>query len=145
MERFYWLVACEEWILAAYGNIAIPELLRQGMVVAEMNQKLIANNIANVDTPNYNPAEMDIQATLRRAVDGRLRFSLRKTDSRHLDSTHFRPDLERLAPLSKNDYNKVDLDYEMVKLSDNTSKYTTYSGLLRKHFGLVKGMLSNLR
>lgn len=131
--------------MAAYGNIAIPELLHQGMVTAEMNQKLIANNIANVDTPNYNPAEMDFQATLRRALDGRLRFSLRTTDSRHLDAVNFRPKLERVAPLSKNDYNKVDLDYEMVKLSDNTGKYTTYSGLLRKHFSLVKGMLSNLR
>ena len=129
----------------AYGNIAIPELLRQGMVVAELNQKLIANNIANVDTPNYNPAELDFQGTLNRALEGKLRGALRTTDSRHLDSVRYRPRMERVAPLSKNDYNKVDLDYEMVKLSDNTGKYTRYSALLRKHFELVKGMLSNLR
>lgn len=131
--------------MATYGDIAIPELLRRGMAVAELNQKLIANNIANVDTPNYNPAELDFQSTLRRALDGRLRFSLRKTDSRHLEATRYRPILERVAPLSKNDYNKVDLDYEMVKLSDNTGKYTTYSALLRKHFEGITGMLSNLR
>jgi len=131
--------------MAAYEGVDVTRLLHEGMRVAEFNQKLIANNIANVDTPNYNPAEIDFQKTLRRAVEGRLQFSLRKTDSRHLSSDRYRPAMERVAPLSKNDYNKVDLDHEMVKLSDNRGRYTTYSALLVKHFQLIKGMLQELR
>jgi flagellar basal body rod protein FlgB len=53
--------------------------------------------------------------------------------------------LERLALLSKNDYNKVDLEQEMADLAENTGRYTTYSSLLAKQFGMIKSMLSGLR
>lgn len=128
-----------------YAGIDKVRLLQEGMRVAEFNQKLIANNIANVDTPNYNPVEMNFQRTLRAALEGRAQISLRKTDVRHLESDHYRPAVNRVAPLSKNDYNKVDLDKEMVKLSENTGRYTTYGSLLVKHFQQLKSMLDTLR
>lgn len=131
--------------MAAFGGVSAVRLLQEGMRVSELNQKLIANNIANVDTPRFNPTRLDFQATLRKSLEGRARFSLRKTDARHLDSTYSRPELERIAPLSKNDYNKVDLDKEMVELGENTSRYTTYGTLLAKHFEQIKGVLSDLR
>ena len=128
-----------------YGGVDVVRLLQEGMRVAELNQKFIANNVANADTPHYNPVELDFQKTLRAAVEGRVQFSLRKTDPRHLDSYRYRPVLKQLAPLSKNDYNKVDIDQEMVKLSENTGRYTTYGSLLVKHFQEIKSMLDKLR
>lgn len=131
--------------MAAYGSVSAVRLLHEGMRVAGLNQKLIANNIANADTPHFNPSELDFQATLRKSLEGRAQISLRKTDARHLESSYARPAMERLATLSKNDYNKVDLDKEMVSLGDNTSRYTTYGSLLVKQFQQVKRLLSDLR
>jgi len=128
-----------------FGGIDTAQLLQDALRVTELNQKLIANNIANADTPNYNPARLDFQATLKRAVEGRGTFQLRGTDPRHFDTTRALPEFRSLAILSKNDYNKVDLEEEMTELSKNTGRYTTYSSLLIKGFRQYRDMLSNVR
>ena len=131
--------------MSAFSGVDTSRLLIEGMKVASRNHQMIANNIANVDTPNYNPVTMDFQATLRAALDGHGGVSLRKTHPAHLGQTRIRPRLEQVALLSKNDYNKVDLDTEMMNLSENTGKYTTYGSLLVKRFEVVNDMLANLR
>ena len=129
----------------AFEGVDTVKLLQEGMRVASRNQALIAHNIANVDTPNYNPARLDFQASLREALEGRGRVSLRRTQARHLDANRELPRFERLALSSKNDYNKVDLEQEMADLAENTGRYTTYSSLMAKEFRMIKDMLSGLR
>jgi flagellar basal-body rod protein FlgB len=128
-----------------YGGVDAPQLLHEAMRVAAGNHRIIANNIANADTPNFNPVELDFQATLRGAVEGRSRVQLRRTRARHLGATRELSKFGRLAILSKNDYNKVDLEHEMANLSKNTSKYTIYGSLLVKHFRSIQNMLDTLR
>ena len=128
-----------------YAGVNTARLLVEGMKVARENHRILANNLANAETPHFNPVELDFQATLRAAVEGRARISLRKTQPRHFDMMLHRPKFERLAFLSKNDYNKVDLDDQMAKLSENTGRYTIYGSLLVKHFEQVKNMLAQLR
>jgi len=129
----------------ALAGVSTARLLQEAMRVAELNHRVIANNIANVDTPNFNPTEVDFQATLRAALEGRGRIALRRTLPAHIEAGVVRPHFESLAFLSKNDYNKVDLDREIVKLSENTANYTVYSSLLAKQFRQVRNMLTNLR
>ncbi|NIA14327.1 MAG: flagellar basal body rod protein FlgB [Nitrospiraceae bacterium] len=131
--------------MSALSGIDAGQLLIAGMRVASENHRIIANNIANVDTPNFNPTEMDFQKTLSKLVEGQGRLQLRRTRPRHFDKLATPPQFERLAFLSKNDYNKVDLDDQMVKLSENTGRYTTYGSLLVKRFEQIKSMLQDLR
>ena len=128
-----------------FAGVDTSRLLQKAMAVAEVNQRLIANNIANADTPHYNPVRLDFQATLRAALEGTDRVALRTTQARHFDVSLYRPEFEGLAFLSKNDYNKVDLDEEVVQLSENTGRYTIYGSLLAKRFQSVKNMLNNIR
>lgn len=128
-----------------FAGVDTQRLLVEGMKVAAFNHRLIANNIANVDTPNYNPVRLDFQRSLRDALDGRDRVPLRRTEPRHISAQKIRAQFEPIALLSKNDYNKVDLDREMAELSKNTGRFTLYSSLLQKRFQITKGMLSNLR
>ncbi len=131
--------------MSAFGRTDVTSLLTEGLRVAQFNQRIIANNIANADTPNYNAARVDFQTTLQRAVEGRDTFDLRRTQSRHIDMTRPRPAVERNAVLSKNDRNKVSLDEEMVNLRVNTGRYTTYAGFLNQRFTAISDMLTNLR
>lgn len=131
--------------MVTFPGIDTGDLLVKAMRTAEVNHRVLANNIANVDTPGYSPKRLDFQKTLRSLVEERGNVSLRKTLPRHLDAGEDRPEFERLAILSKNDYNKVDLDEEMALLSENTGKYTTYGSLLVKRFEQMKNMLTNLR
>ena len=128
-----------------YAGVDTSRLLVEAMKVAEANHRIIANNVANADTPHFTPTRLDFQATLRSAVEGSGRISLRKTQPRHLDVSRDRPAFDRLAVLSKNDYNKVDVDQEMALLSENTGRYTVYASLLVKHFEQMKHMLNDLR
>lgn len=129
----------------AFEGIDTTRLLLTGMRVAEMNHRIIANNVANVETPRFSPATLDFQKTLSDMLEGRGRVSLRKTRARHLEKSKIQPKLERVAVLSKNDYNKVDLDQEMVDLSKNTGRYTSYGSILVKRFDGIQNMLQNLR
>lgn len=129
----------------AFEGVNSVRLLENAMRVCVQNHTIIANNIANADTPNFTPAKLDFQGTLRETLEGRGRFSLRKTQARHLDVTREIPRFQHIALSSKNDYNKVDLEQEMANLSENTGNYTIYGSLLVKQFRQVKDMLSALR
>lgn len=131
--------------MTPFGRVDTAQVLIEGMKVAQLNQRLIANNIANADTPHFNPARLDFQRTLRRAVEGQGTFRLRKADPRHLDGTRLRPVMDRGVSLSKNDTNKVDLDEEMVRLSENTGRFTAYGDFLVQRFQSIKSMLQDLR
>lgn len=128
-----------------FAGVDTVRLLTAGMKVARENNTLIANNIANVDTPNFNPTELDFQATLRGVLAGQGGIQLRKTHPQHLEATANRSQFEAIATGSKNDYNKVDLDDQMAKLSENTGRYSTYASLLIKQFDQVKNTLTSLR
>lgn len=130
--------------MTPFAGIDTNQVLVQAMKTAEWNHRILATNIANADTPNYNPIELNFQQALSAAIEGRGGFALRTDRPRHLDFSQPRPNFKSLAFLSKNDYNKVDLDEQMAKLSENTSKYTTYAALLAKRFDMTKSMLSSL-
>jgi len=130
--------------MTSFAGVDTIRLLSGGLKTAEANHRLIANNLANADTPNFSPTELDFQKTLRDNLEGRGGFELRTTRPRHLDFRAEHPQFERLAFLSKNDYNKVDLDDQLVKLGENASRYTTYARLLRKKFEEQKNVLTAL-
>ena len=131
--------------LQTFAGISSERVLTQALNVAATNHRILANNIANVDTPHFSPTELDFQATLRRELEGRSHVDLRTTRARHIDYRSERPEFERLVFLSKNDYNGVDLDDQMAKLSENRSRYTTYAALLTKRYRSYKSMLDSLR
>ena len=129
-----------------FQGVSITSLLVGAMRVAQDNHRIIANNIANLDTPRYNPVRLDFQATVRSAVEGRGGIALRRTRPQHLGASRGGAlELDRLVLYSKNDYNKVDIDQEMADLSENTGRYTLYGSLLVKQFQMVKSMLANAR
>ena len=131
--------------MTAFAGVNTTELLVAGMRLAQDNHRIIANNIANVDTPRYNPVEMDFQSTLRNAVEGRGRISLRRTRPQHLDASRFSIRHTSRVHISKNDYNKVDIEQEIANLAENRGRYNVYGSILVKQFAMVKSMLSNLR
>ncbi len=131
--------------MSAFAGVNTSELLVAGMRLAQDNHRIIANNIANVDTPRYNPVEMDFQTTLRNAVEGRGRISLRGTRPQHLDASRFKLKRSTVAQTSKNDYNKVDIEKEIADLAKNRARYIGYGSILVKQFSMVKSMLANLR
>ena len=135
----------EEYGVTPFSGVNASDLLVSGMKTAMLRQNVIANNIANADTPNFTPTRVDFDATLRRMVEGRSHVDLRTTEARHLDYRSHRPVLEFAATGSKNDGNRVDLDEEITALAENRGRYTTYSAFLTKRYRMYNNMLDGLR
>ena len=127
-----------------YAGVGIENLLASGMRVAALNHRVLANNIANADTPFFTPSEMDFDSTLRAMVAGRDRVDLRTTSRSHLAHGTQTTKIDRVAGMSKNDYNKVDVDEQLANLSRNTGRFNTYAALLRSRFQQRSQMLQSL-
>ncbi len=112
----------------------------------EERHRVIANNIANANTPFYKAKTAplsEFRQALAEAVSASRRLggtppALR--DTRHID---FTPNGMTVTPLEvasadasvlRHDGNNVNLEHEMADLADNTLLYRTMSDLLRRQF-----------
>ena len=89
---------------------------------------LITSNIANLDTPEYKPADYVFKQDLQKAMD--IRIHLKRTQEKHFPNA--------TDEITKNDFEmvkseeKVDLDKEMTNLASNQLMYN----LITLHLGL---------
>src|SRR5262245_17108319 len=79
---------------------------------------VLANNIANADTPNYKARELPFQAMLSEAINGNATDSMAITNARHIDTTpasSIEGDLQYRVPLMPAiDGNTVDVHVEQA-------------------------------
>lgn len=118
-------------------------ILERSLDAASLRQKVIANNIANVDTPNFKRSEVRFEEFLRLEMDERRnRLALQRTDQRHIHNGisrgHPTPRVTTDMTTSFNhNNNNVDIEYEMALLADNQLKYNL---LIDRMNGFFKSM-----
>jgi flagellar basal-body rod protein FlgB len=111
------------------------EILTREMDVAALRQNVIANNIANADTPNFKRSVVNFESQLRRALDSekvKPPFPQFITNPRHIafdkpiDWTQVQPRrvLDYLTE-AKNNGNNVDIEEEGVSALTNQLLYST--------------------
>ncbi|HHY36695.1 MAG TPA: flagellar basal body rod protein FlgB [Firmicutes bacterium] len=110
-------------------------LLEQALDVASLRQRLLADNIANAETPGYKRKDIAFSTHFRRALAGKL------THPQHIpinSPTAGPAALVVQGTTARNDGNNVDIEVEMAELAKNT---LYYQGLARQ----VTQYLANLR
>lgn len=98
--------------------------LEKGLSYATLNQKTIANNIANVDTPNYMAKNVNFKDIL--AEEKLTSISAYRTDQRHYDFTitQSTPSVSNIDNLRyRNNGNAVDMDAQQAKMAENQIYY----------------------
>ncbi|MBM7564604.1 flagellar basal body rod protein FlgB [Paenibacillus sacheonensis] len=111
-----------------------PEFGRmQGALnAAEMRQRVISNNIANVDTPKFKRSEVVFEQLLEQSMgSGRFQIAGKRTDPRHIPigSSGTVPQAQIVTnetSVMNNDVNNVDVDREMSLLAKNQLNYNFY-------------------
>jgi len=106
---------------------------------AGMRHKVIANNIANVDTPGYKALDIsfgeqlgDFMRTRTRGLNASSMLSPTVTFTRDLNSR--RPRIDR---------NTVSIDQELAKLSQNAIYHNACLQLLKSKHRILKSALSS--
>ncbi len=118
----------------------VDKMFGQGFYVAEQalntrmaKQGLIQSNIANLDTPGYNRQDFPFARAMEAALD--QRGQLARTNKAHiaLDPLDISQDITL-----NNDKRPVDLDEEMLDLSQNQLMYRVTTKILSKKFENLK-------
>ncbi|MCH8552845.1 MAG: flagellar basal body rod protein FlgB [Natronospirillum sp.] len=101
--------------------------------------EVLANNLANTDTPGFKARDFDFQAVLRGEVEQRRSLSVSRTNERHLAgraSAEERLDY-RVPHQPAIDGNTVDPHYEHAQFTENALKYdASFEFLNGKFMGL---------
>jgi flagellar basal-body rod protein FlgB len=120
-------------------------MLISALKVAEINHRYIANNIANADTPGYTQRELDFQKSLNAVLQGRGGIVLRTSHPRHIQIEKEGVVVEKKSNVLKNDFNSVNIDDQIAKLTENTGNITIYSSLLSKKFSQLNTIINDLK
>ncbi|MBX5476150.1 MAG: flagellar basal body rod protein FlgB [Clostridia bacterium] len=126
--------------LAAFQTPDVAAL-SAGLEVLALRQRLIANNLANVDTPGYRRVDVDFAQAFAAALAGETSGSNGAVETRAVPSPAGTvADAVRRAEglVFKNDGNGVDLDQEMVELAETGMQYEAASQMLALAFGRLK-------
>lgn len=105
------------------------EVLHQSLNVRNVRQGLIQSNIANLETPGYKVQELPFERVMERVVSGQ--GQLARTNSRHLAMDPV--EAARVTEFRRED-RPVDLDEEMMKLTENQLMYQIATQLMTKRF-----------
>lgn len=113
--------------------------LEKALDGSALRQRTIAQNIANVDTPNYKAKKVSFQHTLDEAMNRTM--SAYRTDPRHFEFSFSRS--EPIITKSNNtmynhNLNNVDIDQEMADMAKNQIYYNALVDRLSSRFNSLE-------
>jgi len=127
------------------------DILHRAMDVASLRREVIANNIANADTPNFKRSTVNFEAQLKRALDDEktsVEPAAFVTDPRHI-SFDQKLDWHTVKPVrqldyltqSKNNGNNVDLQQELMEAEQNQMQYSLMAQAATNEFNQLNIVL----
>ncbi len=121
-------------------------LLTQRMGWLSKRQEVLAQNVANADTPKYVPHDlkaMDFRRTVE-AAQPRLTFAT--TNASHMEPTRrsprFHDQADKASYESAPSGNSVVLEEQLMKVSETQVDYRMVTNLYQKHVAMIKAVLS---
>lgn len=104
------------------------QMIGKALDISARRHKLIAGNVANMDTIGYKPKDLDFNETLKRAIGEKKPDYLDKTHPQHLapdDGKPFSMNAENSEEVDIYHLDSVNIDTEMMNLTENNIKYRT--------------------
>ena len=128
------------------------ELLERGVDTAVLRRKILANNAANVDVPNFKRSEVGFETELKRALELKKTMEntspLRISHPLHIAKRSYQR-LDQVKPQVHTDYrskmrndgNNVDIEDEVTKLIRNQLQYNLMINRLTSSFRQLNSLL----
>lgn len=116
-------------------------LLSTMMDYRSERHKVISSNIANLDTPGYKSADYVFKDDLKKAMN--IRLNLTRTDEKHFPNA--RDEISRKDFKKVTSDEKVDLDTQMVNLSENHLMYNLTAEIIARKFKTIRNVLGEVK
>lgn len=102
-------------------------------------QNIVMSNLANIETPHYQPRKLDFENDLQAALNLDAKGKMSRTSTGHMPSVFnpegFGPEWEKtFKPRVVWGEDNVDLDKEMATMAKNTMMYNALTTVLKKNF-----------
>lgn len=122
-------------------------VLEQALGASALRQRVIANNIANVNTPKFKRSDVVFEEKLAQAMGGKTTpLALARTHAGHLPGSRadggFAPSVvtDRATSVRVDD-NNVDIDAEMANVAKNSIYYNAVARELGTYFSNLKSVI----
>ena len=116
----------------------------QALVLRNQRTQVLANNIANADTPGYKARDINFEQIMRRHAGAQDQAALRTTSTRHLggNDASVRVTLsDRVVTQPSMDGNTVDEQFENAAFAKNALAHqASFQFLNGKFTGLMKAL-----
>lgn len=121
-------------------------MLERSLDAASFRQAVIANNIANVDTPRFKKSVVQFESLLAQSLRSASRVVGRRTDPRHIyigsRNAEVEPRIETDEnSIVNNNLSNVDIDAEMAAMAKNQLRYNTLIQQVSREIQLTKTAL----
>jgi flagellar basal-body rod protein FlgB len=125
-------------------------VLQKSLDSLALQHQVIANNIANIDTPNFKRSVVSFQDKLKNALEVTPESPLWRTNPMHfpmqpnaISLKNFAPDVRVISEtLGRNDGNNVDLEMESGLLAENNLLYNSLADVTSRYIANVKHAIS---
>lgn len=101
----------------------VYELMKRSLDASSLRSKVIANNIANINTKGYKKYSVSFEETLNKSIDY---IDMKISDERHIKAGAESGEIsieQDITSSMREDGNNVDIDNEMANQAANTLMY----------------------
>ncbi|ODA42494.1 flagellar basal body rod protein FlgB [Desulfosporosinus sp. BG] len=123
----------------------VLNVLQKGLDASSMRQKVLSNNVANIDTPQFKRSDVDFQEVLGAALGEKSTgLPMKLTAPKHIrgigegDGSGIETDYSTSL---RNDGNNVDVDQEMSNVAENGLYYNSLTRTISSQLGLLRMVL----
>ncbi len=122
------------------------DMLEMAINASTIRRDVIADNIANADTPFFKRSEVTFESELQRAVESENepQFKAVLTDPRHIsfdeviDYKNVKPKISvEYDSNYRNDKNNVDIDKEMTDSTKNALQYNAFLEIYSRNIKII--------
>ena len=114
-------------------DIPRTQLLARLLDAASLRHRVIAQNVANVNTPGYHQLDVDFESAFARALAVGDKAALTRVQPTVVENT---------AAPERADGNNVDIDVEMARLNKNTLLYRAFAQIIASHEATARSAIT---
>ena len=130
-----------------FGSIPLFRAMATRMSWLGERERVLAQNVANADTPGYVPQDLK-QQSFRDLLGGSARPALARTNSKHLTGAASAPGDATLTKVKEAETtpsgNRVSLEQEMMKVGETATQHHLITSLYRQQLGLLRTALGRM-